>query len=127
MIIGIGADLVEIGRVERMLQRHPERSQRRLFTEGEIAYCLRSKRPWESFAARFAAKEALFKALGTGFASGVSWKEVEVVRDGGAPLLRLRGETEQFAYSKGVRQSHLTLTHTEALACAFVVLEGPVA
>ena len=124
MIIGIGTDLVEIARIERMLERHPERSQAKIFTAGEIAYCRRSQRPWESFAARFAAKEAFFKAVGTGWRSGVSWKEVEVVREGAAPFLRLHGDTADTAFRLGVARSHLTMSHTDTNACAFVILEG---
>lgn len=124
VIIGIGTDLVEIARIERMLSRHPDRSERKLFTPVEIEYCRRSQRPWESFAARFAAKEALFKALGTGWTSGLSWKEVEIVRGDGAPSIRLYGESRSVANEMGVVKSHLTLSHTDTMACAFVVLEG---
>ncbi len=124
MIIGIGTDLVEIARVERMLERHPERSERKLFTTREIEYCRRSQRPYESFAARFAAKEALFKALGTGWRSGVSWKEVEVFREDAAPYLLLHGESAETASRLGLVRAHLTLSHTDTMACAFVVLEG---
>lgn len=107
-----------------MLDRHPERSERKLFTTGEIEYCRRSQRPYESFAARFAAKEAFFKALGTGWRSGVSWKEVEVVREEGPPFIRLHGESAETASGMGLLRSHLTLSHTDTMACAFVVLEG---
>lgn len=125
MIIGIGIDFVEVDRVEELLRRHPDRAPGRLFTPVEVAYCQGSRRPAESFAARFAAKEALFKALGTGWTAGAAWREVEVFVDPrGAPNLRLHGETERLGAARGLRRAHLTLTHTEGLAGAFVVLEG---
>jgi holo-[acyl-carrier protein] synthase len=128
MIIGIGMDLVEVERVGRLLSRHPLRAQARLFTSGEVDHCMTSRNSAESFAARFAAKEAVFKALGTGWASGAAWREVEIVSDEvGAPHLRLHGETDRMASARGVRRLHVTLTHTRELAGAYVVLEGDVA
>lgn len=125
MIVGIGVDLVDIDRVDSMLRRHPERALSRLFTATERQYCLGSKSPAESFAARFAAKEALFKALGTGWTSGVSWQEVEVQRELiGAPGIVLYGSTRQYAIALGVRNIHLSLTHSRSVACAYVILEG---
>lgn len=125
MIIGIGIDLVEIERVDRLLRRYPGRAARRLFTALEVERCRTSRLPKESLAARFAAKEALFKALGTGWSEGASWTEVEVVSaESGAPTLRLYGRTQQLAAARGVRSMHVTLTHTAGVAGAFVVLEG---
>jgi holo-[acyl-carrier protein] synthase len=125
LIIGIGVDLIEVDRVAQLLTRHPERGKDRLYTESEIAYCGCSRRPAESFAARFAAKEAFFKAIGTGWGTGGEWREVEV-RTGelGAPSLELHGKAAQIAADRGVQRVHLTLTHTGGMACAFVVLEG---
>lgn len=125
MIIGIGIDLVEVERVDRLLRRHPRRARERLFTAREIEHCSRSRNAAESYAARFAAKEALFKALGTGWTGGAAWREVEVLPDAvGAPRLRLLGETDRLAGARGVRRTHVSLTHTRDLAGAYVVLEG---
>ena len=125
MIIGIGIDLVEVGRVKKLLARHPRRAVQRLFTEREAQHCAGTRRPDESFAARFAAKEALLKALGTGLADGATWCDVEVITlPGGAPRLHLRGATRQLADARGVVRAHVTLTHTREIAGAYVVLEG---
>ncbi|HEX2093160.1 MAG TPA: holo-ACP synthase [Longimicrobiaceae bacterium] len=125
MIVGIGMDLVQIGRVRELLERRGERALHRLFTPGEVARCRGGRSPAESFAARFAAKEAFFKALGTGWGRGGRWTEVEVVSaPSGAPSLRLHGTAAARAGARGVRRIHLTLTHTEGTAGACVVLEG---
>lgn len=128
MIIGIGIDLVEVERVRGLLQRRPERAKARLFTKSEARHCGTSRDPAESYAARFAAKEALFKALGTGWAGGAMWTDVEVLVDArGAPRLLLHGETARIAERRGLRRAHVTLTHTEGVAAAFVILEGEAA
>ncbi|MEX2581794.1 MAG: holo-ACP synthase [Gemmatimonadota bacterium] len=125
MIIGIGVDLIEVERVESLLRRHAERARERIFTAAEVEHCGGSRHPAESFAARFAAKEAVFKALGTGWTGGVAWREVEVLsKPGGAPVLRLLGRTGRFASERGVSRAHISLTHTRDLAGAYVVLEG---
>ncbi|MFN8642301.1 MAG: holo-ACP synthase [Candidatus Binatia bacterium] len=126
MIIAIGTDAIEVERVQRAVD-HPrwgERFRQRVFTPGEIAYCLRRRRNGESFAARFAAKEAVMKALGTGYAKGVWWRDIEVVRDSGAPRLVLRGGAAARAAALGVSRWHLSLTHTAGQALAHVVAEG---
>ena len=98
MIIGIGTDLVEVDRVRQLLERHPERAAQKLFTTAEREHCAGAGNPAESFAARFAAKEAVFKALGTGWTGGAAWQEVEVLADpAGAPRLTLHGETLRIA------------------------------
>lgn len=125
MIVGIGMDLVSVRRVAELLARHDERALRRLFTAGEVGDCQARGRPIQSFAARFAAKEACFKALGTGWAQGVSWREIEVVSaPSRAPALRLYGAAAARAAERGARRLHLSLTHTEEFAAAVVVLEG---
>ena len=125
MIVGIGSDLVEIARIRRSVERFGERFLRRIFTEGEIAYCMRKKNFAESFAARFAAKEAGAKALGTGISYGVSWTEFEVVREpSGRPLLRLSGRAAEIAARLEVVKAALSLTHTGEMAMAVVVLEA---
>jgi holo-[acyl-carrier protein] synthase len=121
MITGIGVDLVSVPRFAAFLRRHGERGLRRLFTRAEADYCLALADPVPSLAARFAAKEALFKALGTGFAGTGGWHAVEVVRSAaGAPALRLRGAALAAA---GPAALHLSLSHTTEMAAAFVVVE----
>jgi holo-[acyl-carrier protein] synthase len=125
-VLGVGLDLVDVDRMTRELAREDGGLRDRVFTPDEIAYCEGKGRPAVHFAARFAAKEAFFKALGTGWrGAGPTWSEVEVVRDVlGAPTLRLSGAAAEAAGSLGVRSTHLSLTHTATLAAAAVVLEG---
>ncbi|MFN8062941.1 MAG: holo-ACP synthase [Vicinamibacterales bacterium] len=124
-IIGVGLDIVEVARVERAVRRWGDRFVTRVFTAGEVAYC--RGRPSESlsFAARFAAKEAGMKALGTGRDHEVRWTDLEVVRLAAAPELILRGEAAEIARRLGVSRAWLTLSHTRTLAVAHVILEGP--
>ena len=124
MIVGSGIDLVEIRRIQRAMDRYGRRFLGRVFTEEEQAYCLRKRNSAESFAARFAAKEAGAKALGTGISFGVSWLEIEVVRElSGRPNLRFLGRAAQIAARIGCAKAALSLTHTAELAAASVVLE----
>lgn len=126
MIIGIGVDVIEVDRILRAVD-HPEWGERfraRVFTPGEIAYCTDRRRYAESFAARFAAKEATMKALGRGFGGGIAWKEIEVVRGTGRPTLVLNGQALLRAGKLGVQRWHLSLTHTAATAVAYVIAEG---
>ncbi len=125
MVIGLGTDLAEIARVARSIDRFGTRFTERIFTAGEIAYCMRKKGFAESFAARFAAKEAGAKALGTGIAQGVSWQEFEVRREpSGRPTLHLHGRAAELAAQKGVTRISLSLTHSRESALAVVVMEG---
>ena len=123
MIIGIGCDIIEINRVEKAVQS--DSFKKRVFTEAEIAYCeSRGKQQFASFAARFAAKEAVLKAFGTGLRGG-ELVEIEVLNDElGCPQLNLRGYYEELAKSKGVVKIHVTLSHSKDSAMAYVVLEG---
>src|ERR1035438_2632286 len=124
MIVGSGIDLVEIGRIQKSVDRFGDRFLNRVYTEAEKAYCLRKRKGAESFAARFAAKEAGAKALGTGISFGVSWLEIEVVREpSGRPTLRFHGRAAQIAAGLGAARAALSITHTAALAMASVVLE----
>jgi holo-[acyl-carrier protein] synthase len=124
MILGSGIDLVEIERIEHSVQRFGRRFLDRVFTDAEQAYCLRKRRSSESLAARFAAKEAAAKALGTGISHGVNWLEIEVTREpGGRPSLRFHGRAAEIARSMGVVHASLSLTHGADLAMASVVLE----
>lgn len=124
MIIGTGIDLAEPKRLEAAVQRHGRRFLERVFTPAEIAYCERRRNPWERFAARFAAKEAAFKALGTGWRKGVRWRDVEVRNErSGRPTLALSGQAEKFAQATGVRNISLSLTHTPHFVLAQVIFE----
>lgn len=125
MVRGIGIDLVEVSRIKDALASHGDRFLGRVFTDAEVAYCRTHKVPEIHFAARWAAKEAAFKVLGTGWGAGVRWRDVEVVRDPrGAPFLLLGGAARDRALFLGIDRLHVTLTHTAALAIAAVVAEG---
>ena len=125
MVIGVGTDLMEIARIQQSIARFGERFLERIFTPREIEYCLRKKNAAESFAARFAAKEAGAKALGTGISRGVGWLELEVAREpGGRPTLQLSGRAAERAHSLGVAHISLSLTHSRDVALAVVVMEG---
>jgi holo-[acyl-carrier protein] synthase len=127
MIVGSGIDLAEIGRIRHSIERYGDRFLSRIYTAREQAYCLRKRNAAESFAARFAAKEAGAKALGTGISRGVSWLEIEVLREpGGRPTLQFHGRAAQFAARLGAVHVALSLTHTAELAMASVVLENGV-
>ena len=125
VIRGIGVDLVSIARVAELMERRGDAAVARFFTPAEAERCRASKSATESFAGRFAAKEAFFKALGTGWGLGGRWTEVEVVSaPTGAPSLRLTGRAAEAAAEQGVSRIHLSITHTDDSAAAFVVLEG---
>jgi holo-[acyl-carrier protein] synthase len=127
MIVGSGIDLVEVARIQYAVERYGGRFLDRIFTPAEQEYCLRKRSAAESFAARFAAKEAGAKALGTGIQRGVTWLQIEVVRDSsGKPGLVFHGGAAQIAARLGAARAVLSLTHTEALAMASVLLEGAV-
>lgn len=123
-IIGIGMDATEIDRITATLARFGDRFTTRIFTEHEIAYCTRHRNPAPSFAARFAAKEAAMKALGTGRSQNVLWRDVEVFRRGGPPQLRFHNGAARRFESIGGAKSLLTLTHARDLALAHVILMG---
>lgn len=121
-IIGTGLDATEIDRIEEAIKRYGDRFIRRVFTAGEIAYCQRKKDFAPSYAARFAAKEAAMKALGTGQSQGVFWTGIEVVRHGGPPMLKFHGGAAKRFEKIGGTKSLLTLTHSKELAIAHVML-----
>jgi holo-[acyl-carrier protein] synthase len=123
-IIGLGLDATDIDRIADAIERYGERFLNRIFTEGEVAYCTRRRIPAIHFAGRFAAKEATMKALGTGHSHGVLWRDVEVVRRGGPPQLQLHGGAERRFRAIGGRTSLLTITHSDDLAMAQVLLMG---
>jgi holo-[acyl-carrier protein] synthase len=125
MIVGIGIDLVDVARMQRLLDRKGERALQRLFTEAERAYAASHPDPARQLAARAAAKEAAFKALaGNDLARAIGWRELEVVsRHHQAPVLLLHGRAYDRASELGVVRVHLSLTHTDTSAAAFVVVE----
>lgn len=125
MILGTGTDLAEVERIRQAVERHGRRFLERVYTPGEIAYAERKVNRWERYAARFAAKEAGMKAIGTGWRHGVRWIDFEVVNlPGGRPTLRLAGIAAEIAERMGVKNISLSLTHTEQNAMALVILEG---
>jgi holo-[acyl-carrier protein] synthase len=125
MVVGVGTDLIEIARIQQSIDRFGERFLRRVFTPREIAYCQTKKNAAESFAARFAAKEAGAKALGTGISRGVGWLELEVAREpSGKPRLDLTGRAAEWAHTLGIRRTSLSLTHSRDVALAVVVMEN---
>src|SRR5580698_364832 len=124
MLLGTGIDIVEIERIAQSIARYGDHFLKKIFTAGEIAYCSQKRNFAESFAARFAAKEAGAKALGTGIQHGVTWKELEVRREPGRrPTLHLTGRALEIADRLGVAHVSLSLTHTATLAMASVHLE----
>lgn len=126
MIVGFGIDLVEIRRMRALLQRHPERAARRLFTDAERARCEDRARPVECYAARFAAKEAFLKALGTGLSGGIGWHDVEVaVDEAGRPRLVVRGAAAERLEALGGTRTHLSFSHEAGTSVAAVVIEAP--
>ena len=125
MIVGTGIDVVEIERIQQAIDRYGQRFLNRVFSPDEQAYCLRKRNAAESLAARFAAKEAAAKALGTGISRGVSWLEIEVVRElSGRPTLRFHGRAAKVARRLDAVRTSLSLTHTGRLAVASAVLES---
>jgi holo-[acyl-carrier protein] synthase len=124
-ILGIGQDLVELDRIHKALEQYGDRFMERCFTEEERRFLSARRDPVPGYAARFAAKEAGAKALGTGIAKGVGWKEIEVRREPGErPTLHFYGRAAEIAERMGVRQIHVSLTHGRDVASAFVILEG---
>ena len=123
-IIGLGLDATDISRIADAIERYGDRFLERIFTAGEIAYCNRRRVPAIHFAGRFAAKEAGMKALGTGHSQGVLWRDVEVVRRGGPPQLQLHGGAARRFAAMGGRKALLTITHSDALALAEVLILG---
>jgi len=124
-IRGIGVDVVKVERLVESLERFGAKMEARLFTAGELEYCRRHKNPLPHLAARFAAKEAASKALGTGMSGGVGFKQFEVVQPGGQqPTLLFHGVALERFQSLGCTASHVSLTHDAGLAIACVVVEG---
>jgi holo-[acyl-carrier protein] synthase len=125
MIVGTGIDIAEVPRIREAIARHGQRFLQRIFTESEIQYCESKANRVERYAARFAAKEAGMKAIGTGWNHGVRWRDIEVARKpGGRPMLLLHGKAAEFAARLGAVNIALSLTHTAEQAMAQVILEN---
>src|SRR5271156_2507709 len=125
MIVGTGVDLAEVPRIRASIERFGDRFIRRIYTAAEIAYVERKANRYERYAARFAAKEAGMKAIGTGWKRGVTWQDFEVANlPSGKPTLRFHGVAAQFAERLGVRNIALSLTHTAVQAMAIFILES---
>jgi holo-[acyl-carrier protein] synthase len=124
MIVGIGVDIVEVGRVKELLARYRDRFVRRVFTEAEARYAGRSVREAERLAGRFAAKEAVLKAFGTGKSHGILWRDVETVRGAmGKPEVKLYGKALNYMKELGGNRIHVSITHDGGKAVAFVIIE----
>ena len=122
-VLAIGVDIAEVSRIQELIERYGDRFVKRVFTDNEIAYCQRKVTYAQSYAARFATKEAIFKALGTGLNLGMLWKDVEVVNDSlGKPTVKLYGQTAKKLTGK---QIHLSLSHVSDLAISMIVVETP--
>lgn len=127
MVIGVGVDMVEVARIKRALEHSGigGRFRRRVYTEGEVEYCEGRKRKYESYAARFAAKEAVMKALGVGWGSKTGWLDIEVCSSGaGDPQIKLHNKASSYAGKLGVRGFSLSISHTELYAIAYLIAEG---
>ncbi len=125
MIVGTGVDLAEVDRIRDSFERFGERFRDRIFTPLEIAYCESKANKYERYAARFAAKEAGMKAIGTGMRGGVRWRDFEVVNlPSGRPTLRFHGKAAEYANRLGVSNVALSLTHTKDTSLAHVILES---
>lgn len=125
MILGTGIDIAEVPRIRQSMERFGDRFRQRIYTAGEIRYCDSKANRVERYAARFAAKEAAMKALGTGWSRGVRWRDCEVVRlPGGRPSIVFHGQAGEIAVRMGVKNAALSLTHTSEQAMAQVILES---
>lgn len=122
MVIGHGVDMIEVARIARMVERHGHRFLERVYTPTEQAYCKDRKRIFEHLAARFAAKEAVLKALGTGWSAGIAWTDVEVLHEAsGRPRIELHNAAAREASRLGVSSIHISLSHTDASAIASAI------
>jgi holo-[acyl-carrier protein] synthase len=125
VIVGLGLDISDVNRIQASIERHGDAFLHRVYTPAEIAYCKQHRNPYERYAARFAAKEAAMKALGTGWRGGIAWRDFEVSNQAsGRPALRFHGKAAEIARKRGVRNISLSLTHTAEQAMAMVILEN---
>lgn len=122
MIFGLGTDITEIDRIQSMIDRHGDHFLERIYTPLEIEYCQRHKMATQHFAGRWAAKEAVMKALGTGFVKGVSWTEIEIEsQQSGRPVVKLSGSTAQLADDLGISQILVSISHSKSYATATAI------
>ncbi len=125
MIQGIGIDIIEIERIKEAINKGGERFVRRVFTNLEINYCNKKRLKYQHFAVRFAAKEAVFKALGTGWQKGVRWVDVEIVNDKlGKPMINLFGKTKELAEKMKIKRIYISLSHSANYAIAQIIFEN---
>jgi holo-[acyl-carrier protein] synthase len=125
MIVGTGIDIAEVPRIQQSIERFGDRFLNRIYTQGERRYCDSKANRVERYAARFAAKEAAMKALGTGWSHGVRWRDCEIVRmSGGRPTMAFHGKAGEFAAKMGVKNAALSISHTAEQAIAQVILES---
>jgi holo-[acyl-carrier protein] synthase len=125
VILGTGIDIIEVERIEASYEKFGDRFLNRILVPGEIEYCLSHKKPGPFLAARFAAKEAISKAFGTGIGAQLSWQDMEVKRkESGEPYVVLHGDGAELMKKRGARVMHLTLSHTEKHATAMAILES---
>jgi holo-[acyl-carrier protein] synthase len=125
MIVGTGVDVAEVDRIEAAVKRFGARFLKRVFTPAEVRYCMGKPNAPERLAARFAAKEAGMKAIGTGLRHGITWQDVEVLRlPGQRPVMQFHGKAAEFATRLGCKRTHLSLSHTKEQAIAYVILES---
>lgn len=125
MILGIGTDITEVLRIAKMIERHGELFINRVYTEHEIEYCAARKAATQHYAGRWAAKEAVLKALGTGWVKGIRWRDIEVRNaPSGAPLVNLQGGAREVAERAGIARIHLSISHCRSHATAYAVAEG---
>jgi len=124
-IVGIGTDIIECLRIAQMIERHGELFINRVYTDHEIAYCSARKAATQHYAGRWAAKEAVLKALGTGWRRGISWRDIEVRNQpSGAPTVALRGGAREVLEQAGIQRIHLSISHCRSHAIAYAVAEG---
>ena len=125
MILGIGIDIIEVARIAASLEKFGHRFGERILSRAEIEYCLGHRQPAPFVAARFAAKEAISKAFGTGIGAQLGWQDMEIAhRDSGQPYVILHGKGKSLFESRGAKSLHVSISHTEAYAAVTAVLEG---
>ena len=125
MIAGVGCDMIEVERIERELQKEGDDFRDSIFTPGEIEYCQKKRYPAQHYAARFAAKEAVFKALSAGYSGGLTWMDVEIQNGpAGQPIVKLSGKVLETTERLGIRKVLVSLSHTRTLAIAYIILES---
>jgi len=123
LISGTGIDIIEVHRIQTVMERDIG-FREKIFTEGEIAYCEKMKNKYQNYAARFSAKEAFLKAIGTGWRFGIRFADIDVYHDDfGKPLIRLTGKAEELALRDGISKIHVSLSHLKEMATAVVILE----